>query len=63
MVWYNALRIWYGDCIVLLIMIGEYVFMDNLKIMTFNTRHCENFLSGKIDFHAVADAIKLCGYV
>ena len=29
--------------------------------MTFNTQHCQNFLTGEIDFSAMADAIKKCG--
>ena len=29
-----------------------------MKIMSFNTQHCLNFISGKIDFEAVANAIK-----
>ena len=28
-----------------------------MKIMTFNTQHCENYMTGKIDFQAVADVI------
>lgn len=28
-----------------------------MKIMTFNTQHCENYMTGKIDFRAVADVI------
>ena len=28
-----------------------------MKIMTFNTQHCENYITGKIDFGAVADVI------
>ena len=28
-----------------------------MKIMTFNTQHCENFLTKRIDFQAVADVI------
>lgn len=29
-----------------------------MKIMTFNTQHCQNFISEKIDYDAVADLIK-----
>ena len=32
-----------------------------MKIMTFNTQHCQNFRTGKIDFAVMADAIKKCG--
>lgn len=32
-----------------------------MKIMSFNTQHCESFLNGRIDFDAVADAIKQYG--
>ena len=28
-----------------------------MKIMTFNTQHCENFITKRIDFQAVADVI------
>ncbi len=28
-----------------------------MKIMTFNTQHCENFITKKIDFEAIADVI------
>ena len=28
-----------------------------MKIMSFNTQHCENFITKKIDFEAVAGAI------
>ncbi len=31
-----------------------------MKIMTFNTQHCQNFLTGKIDFQIMADAINSC---
>ena len=30
----------------------------NLKLMSFNTQHCLNYISKKIDFSAVADVIK-----
>lgn len=29
-----------------------------MKIMTFNTQHCKNFVTGKIDFQIMADAVK-----
>ena len=29
-----------------------------MKIMTFNTQHCQNFISKRIDYEAVADLIK-----
>lgn len=29
-----------------------------MKIMSFNTQHCKNFVTGKIDFQAMADVIK-----
>ena len=32
-----------------------------MKIMTFNTQHCLNFLKRNIDFEVMADAIKKCG--
>ncbi len=32
-----------------------------MKIMTFNTQHCQNFRTGKIDFSAMAEVIKKCG--
>ena len=28
-----------------------------MKIMTFNTQHCKNFITGKIDFQVMADVI------
>ena len=31
-----------------------------MKIMTFNTQHCCNFLENKIDFQIMTDAIKQC---
>jgi len=31
--------------------------MNNIRIMSFNTQHCRNFISKKIDFEAVAKAI------
>lgn len=31
-----------------------------MKIMTFNTQHCLNYLEQKIDFQIMADAIKKC---
>ena len=32
-----------------------------MKIMTFNVQHCKNFISGKIDYEKVAEAIVSCG--
>ena len=32
-----------------------------MKIMTFNTQHCANFVTGRIDYEVMADAIKKCG--
>lgn len=32
-----------------------------MKIMSFNTQHCLNYLEGRIDFHVMADAVKACG--
>ena len=32
-----------------------------MKIMTFNTQHCLNYLERKIDFEIMAEAIKTCG--
>lgn len=32
-----------------------------LKVMTFNTQHCRNFITGKIDFDVMAKAINTCG--
>lgn len=32
-----------------------------MKIMTFNTQHCLNYLERKIDFEIMANAIKRCG--
>ena len=32
-----------------------------MKIMTFNTQHCENYMTGKIDFEAMAAAILSTG--
>ena len=32
-----------------------------MKIMTFNTQHCLNFIKREIDFNIMADAIKACG--
>ncbi len=32
-----------------------------LTVMSFNTQHCANFITHKIDFDAVADAIRTCG--
>lgn len=29
--------------------------------MTFNTQHCKNYITGRIDFSIMADAIKNCG--
>ena len=34
---------------------------NTLKIMSFNTQHCENFLTHRIDFPLFADAIRKCG--
>lgn len=31
-----------------------------MKIMTFNTQHCKNFVTGEIDFKIMAEAIKKC---
>lgn len=31
-----------------------------MKIMTFNTQHCLNYVEGKIDFEIMAEAIKKC---
>jgi len=31
-----------------------------MKIMTFNTQHCRNFLTGEIDFRRMSDAILAC---
>ena len=31
-----------------------------MKIMSFNTQHCKNFIEQKIDFDIMADAIKKC---
>ena len=32
-----------------------------MKLMSFNTQHCLNYLEQKIDFQIMADAIKKCG--
>ena len=32
-----------------------------MKIMTFNTQHCQNFVTGNIDYEIMADAMKKCG--
>ena len=32
-----------------------------MEIMTFNTQHCMNYITGKIDFEIMADAILRCG--
>ena len=32
-----------------------------MKIMTFNTQHCANFVTGNIDYEIMAEAIKTCG--
>ena len=32
-----------------------------MKIMSFNTQHCLNYIERKIDFQIMADAIKKCG--
>lgn len=32
-----------------------------MKLMTFNTQHCKNFITKNIDFDIMADAIKKCG--
>lgn len=32
-----------------------------IKVMTFNTQHCMNHLTGVIDFDIMADAIRKCG--
>lgn len=31
-----------------------------MKIMTFNTQHCKNYVEGHIDFEIMAEAIKTC---
>ena len=31
-----------------------------MKIMSFNTQHCMNYITRKIDFQKMADAIKAC---
>ncbi len=35
--------------------------MKNIKIMSFNTQHCLNFLEKKIDFKIMAKTIRSCG--
>ena len=32
-----------------------------MKVMSFNTQHCLNYLERKIDFQVMADAINRCG--
>ena len=32
-----------------------------MKIMTFNTQHCKNYVTGKIDYEVMAKAIRECG--
>lgn len=32
-----------------------------MKIMSFNTQHCKNYIEQKIDYEVMADAIKKCG--
>lgn len=32
-----------------------------MKIMSFNTQHCLNYISREIDFNIMADTIKKCG--
>lgn len=32
-----------------------------MKIMSFNTQHCKNYITGEIDFNIMADAIKCVG--
>lgn len=34
--------------------------MTSTKLLTFNTQHCANFHTGKIDYEAMANAIKEC---
>lgn len=34
---------------------------DKMKIMSFNTQHCQDFIGQKIDFRVMADAIIKCG--
>ena len=34
--------------------------MKKMKIMSFNTQHCLNYIERKIDFQVMADAIKKC---
>ena len=31
-----------------------------MKIMTFNTQHCKNYVEGHVDFEIMANAIKTC---
>lgn len=35
--------------------------MENVKIMTFNTENCTNYIEQKIDFEIMANVIKDCG--
>jgi endonuclease/exonuclease/phosphatase family metal-dependent hydrolase len=39
---------------------GEWQNGDFMKIMSFNTQHCLNYISRKIDFDVMAEAIKNC---
>ena len=32
-----------------------------MKVMSFNTQHCQNFMTKKIDFDIMAETIKKCG--
>lgn len=32
-----------------------------MKLMSFNTQHCQNYLERKIDYRVMADAIRSCG--
>ena len=31
-----------------------------MKVMTFNTQHCKNYVEGHVDFEIMANAIKIC---
>ena len=52
------LKILVYGCIILKNLLRGYVFM---KIMTFNTQHCRNYLEDKIDYEIMAKAIRDVG--
>lgn len=54
--WYNCAKK-EGICLTDMTPCSQKIFDNKITVMTFNTQHCLNYLTGKIDFSAMAETI------